>query len=306
MDYDSPLYEVLLTARERAKEHDDYTSASAVDAIAKALKGAERAFVLADELAETFPDLDLTDRTRRMVWACEEFSRIREIRHRIRTVFRLSGWKAKGVMVVGSMAPVPTKEQDLHPNGPTWELTISLPAWLLMSEDQRDRLIHHELCHALPGDLGAHTIEEHALTLARFGPATAWQAQALAAALKRPTFIAEMRAFDFDERGQGCLFETARPDLRNASEREQDGERSSLRVVQRPPRRRSTDTADFIDACREVAQQAMVLPERCNDAGTWAEAARQMAEEVEGGAEVTPFLEGRLEGLQTAIAAWAS
>jgi len=151
---------------------------------------------------------------------------LRDVR-RFDMVWRTRLWKSKGQHVLGSCSVIPLKEREMWSRGgivPYWRLTLSLPYWLLASDIERYRLIHHELCHAelveeeLPdGELvpkptaTGHDMEEHLSTLARFGARDVEQAALLFAAIMHP----RTRQIAQDERwdprtGQGIMFPPVR------------------------------------------------------------------------------------------------
>ena len=147
---------------------------------------------------------------------------------RFAVIWRTKAWRSKGQTVLGTCQAVPLKERELWSRGgrvPLWRLTISLPYWLLATEMERHRLIHHELSHAVlqeseqedgtaletPSTQG-HDIEEGLPTLARYGARDTAQAALLFAAIMHPRTrrIAQEERWD-PRTGQGIMFPPVRP-----------------------------------------------------------------------------------------------
>lgn len=135
-------------------------------------------------------------------------------------VWRCGSWKSKGQVINGQCKPIGKRELALWPNDnpPLWRIELNLPYWMLMTDDERKALIHHEMCHA-ELDLGVegkpkatgkpHTIQQHIETLGRFGAQTEDEASAIAHAYAHPNTQRLLKQYGFDAKtGQGLLWES--------------------------------------------------------------------------------------------------
>lgn len=130
--------------------------------------------------------------------------------------WRVSPWKSKGMLVFGQCKPMPKRERALWSGAgkPFWRMTLSLPAWMMMDDGERERLVHHELGHAelevsetgkeTPKGRG-HEMEEFAATVGRYGVMGEAQACVVAHAAAHPETVRLIEAAGWD-RGQGLLF----------------------------------------------------------------------------------------------------
>jgi hypothetical protein len=131
-------------------------------------------------------------------------------------VWRVKAAGSMGMVVLGTCKPVGKRErQTWRGEGPAplWRLTLALDVWCLLTEQERWRLVHHELMHATYKGSGkatpggrAHDIEEFAATVARYGLMTETQAQFVGQAVAREE-LAERWGVDAAT-GQGLLFAT--------------------------------------------------------------------------------------------------
>lgn len=92
-------------------------------------------------------------------------------------------WKKKartkgGATVFGDLALIPKRDRDLHPSPARFRMTLAIAPWLAMGENERLRLLHHELMHAVvdvdeEGNEKArtrtHDIEAFGANLKQFG-----------------------------------------------------------------------------------------------------------------------------------------
>lgn len=122
---------------------------------------------------------------------------------------------------VGKVKAVSKKRRLLWPAEagavPDFELELSLPFFLLGTEDEIERGIHELLAAcAFKGEddeptLRKADIHTYASTLGRYGISTAREAQAVAHAMAHPALTRQLAAFGFSEDGQGILFEAREP-----------------------------------------------------------------------------------------------
>lgn len=140
---------------------------------------------------------------------------------------------------VGKVKATSKKKRQMWPRGagnaPEFELELSLPFFLLGSEEEIERGLHDLLaqCAFKDDDDGTPTLKKpdisgFASTFGRYGISTAREAQAVAHLVARPDLTRELHAFGFDpESGQGILF-APREGLDNRidlGDRRRDGER---------------------------------------------------------------------------------
>lgn len=125
-------------------------------------------------------------------------------------VFDLGVSKVGDAAVRCKAAKVPEIEYHLS-DGHPYRLVVSLPVWLGLDEAQRAAAVHGALCTVLEWHttVSRGRLSVHPATMARFGPQSTLEAEAIAHAMARPAIAAELRRFDFDAAsGQGLLFET--------------------------------------------------------------------------------------------------
>lgn len=173
--------------------------------------------VLADGDTDAFPDLDVRAHMARIL-DLEEFSHLGD-----GSLIRLLWMRDTPVKddraVLGKAKPTSAKTRALWPAGavaaPWWDVTLSLAAWLVMSERDRLRLLHHELGHCgisvdAKGKTSPcstpHDIEENLNTMARFGIRSADHAKVIAAATVHPGYVAASLSYFVDPTGQAKLF----------------------------------------------------------------------------------------------------
>lgn len=118
--------------------------------------------------------------------------------------WRAGTWNRQGVVVFGRCGPTPKEYRECWTGPlpvPLFRLQLSLAYWILATEKERARLVHHELGHcALDGDKPVsvpHHIEEFADTLARFGLLSDSEGQGMAAIaiLHHPSISIDVRPF---------------------------------------------------------------------------------------------------------------
>lgn len=122
---------------------------------------------------------------------------------------------------VGKVKAVSKKRRLLWPaeagDVPDFELELSLPYFLLATEDQIERGVHELLAAcAFQGEddeptLRKADVQTYASTLGRYGISTAREAQAVAHAMAHPALSRQLAAFGFGEDGQGILFQAKEP-----------------------------------------------------------------------------------------------
>ncbi len=144
--------------------------------------------------SDGIPDLDVW-RAARTVLELDEFEGIRADSGRIEFAWRTVHAASCGKAVLGKAAKVSQRERDLWPDeagaAPWWRVTIALDLWLGATDEQRERLVHHELMHlAVDSDgkpaLRAHDVEEFVVTAKRYGASDHEQEQ-LVNALQQAT-----------------------------------------------------------------------------------------------------------------------
>jgi hypothetical protein len=169
--------------------------------------------------------MDVGAMVERLVDACDELDIPEDYADRVDVVWRVKAGASMGAVSCGTCKPVGKRERQTWRGvgpAPWWRLTLALDVWILMTEAERWRLVHHELMHAackrndnerITGPAGrAHDIEEFTATLARYGVDHGDPARFIAQAMARPEMREELRVFDVDPvTGQGLLFGSLPP-----------------------------------------------------------------------------------------------
>jgi hypothetical protein len=94
--------------------------------------------------------------------------------------WKTTSWKSRGSLIFGKAGPTPKEYRECWTGkgaAPLFRVKLSLPYWMVADEQERRRLVHHELGHCTwkDGDRGNgpagkhHDMEEFADTVARFG-----------------------------------------------------------------------------------------------------------------------------------------
>jgi hypothetical protein len=191
------------------------SNAAGLDAIAGLLEDLPP-YLRAPDYAELL-DLDVQPIVDMLIEQCEEHADLAG--HPIRLTWRVKHPSKSGKIVRGSCKVVSARERltwlgDGPP--PWWEITLSLDVWLLLTQAERIRLVHHEMMHAMV-DVDAdghekpamrpHDVEEFVATVGRFGPGSR-EALVLADHLLSHPSVAERRIeWKVDAFGQGFLFD---------------------------------------------------------------------------------------------------
>lgn len=197
-----------------------YVGAAGRKAVAEILDF-DVAFLPAECLAE-IEEMDAPAMVGRLVDECEEIDIPDTKRDRLEIVWRVKAGKSMGQVTCATCKPIGKRERQTWQGAgpaPWWRLTLALDVWLLMTTEERWRLLHHELMHAtvkknssgkITGPTGrGHGIEEHAATLARYGVGEATQAAFVGQVLARKKIVKEVRAYEIDPKtGNGLLFGT--------------------------------------------------------------------------------------------------
>lgn len=197
------------TVREKFGEDAD-----GIDRMAKALKHLP-AFVRNDDLMLAADGAlpDAAELVTDIIRTCHERGYL--LGKRILIEWRTGKWASSGMVVRGKAGPVPKRQRATWPpedGPPPWyRITLSLPAWLLMDDDARYRLIHHEMGHCGVSDAGdpsviAHDVEDFVSTASRFGPSHPDECRLAQAVAQHPETPIRMRSWEVDDRGQGQLF----------------------------------------------------------------------------------------------------
>ena len=122
--------------------------------------------------------------------------------HRVR--WRVKHGSRSGKAVLGTCAVVSAKDRTLaKQEGLTvyqWEVTLALDAWMVMTPNERQRLVHHELMHCALSEEGepktrGHDVEDFGATLGRFGAAE-WQVRPVALAMQHPETRQAVRTWE--------------------------------------------------------------------------------------------------------------
>lgn len=116
--------------------------------------------------------------------------------------------------VAGRVKVVPPADRETwlgEGDAPAFRLELSLPWWLVASEDEMERGLHAVLAACGMRDdrpvLRKPDIQAHASTLARYGVSGVRQASAVAHAQAHPSHTRLLRSFGFDpDSGQGLLW----------------------------------------------------------------------------------------------------
>lgn len=155
-------------------------------------------------------ECDLFARAVTLVDVCRELDWLHGKAEQIEWVFYTRPRSSKRRVVCGSAKAIGAKERLLAREPRWWRIEISLPYWLLATEDERYRLLHHELCHlGLDVDedgqllerpyVEAHDVEDFASTVGRFGAFGDVAVRLARAAREHPTW-------KYDAEGTGHLF----------------------------------------------------------------------------------------------------
>lgn len=140
--------------------------------------------------------------------------------YRIDVTWQRKASTYRGQIVAGKAGPTPRRDREL--GAAPFRVTLAFDVWVLLTAEERERLVHHELGHCgvtadaegRPKFVGrAHDVEDFADTIARHGLSGSGQAQAVAEAIAHPETVRRLREYDLDPvTGQGLLFgETASP-----------------------------------------------------------------------------------------------
>lgn len=195
------------------------TSAAAREKIGKLLDFSE-AYLPGHVLTE-IPECDVYAMIDLLLTDCTEIDIPPEYADRVEVVWRKSAGKSAGAVVLGTCKPIGKRERQTYRGegpSPWWRLTLALDVWILLTTEERWRLVHHELMHAtvkedaegaIVGPSGRpHDIEDFAATVARYGLGSELQARFVAQTMARPKIAEEMRrTWQVDPvTGQGLLF----------------------------------------------------------------------------------------------------
>lgn len=125
----------------------------------------------------------------------DEFAAVRGLTPEMfEIVWKTRAVKSGGAYKLGSMGPIPEEKRDLWKGDlpvPLFRLTLALPYWILATDQERERLIHHELCHAdvatkAKPSTRPHAIEENFETIKRYGPRDQSHAELILAGAVHP------------------------------------------------------------------------------------------------------------------------
>jgi hypothetical protein len=182
-------------------------------------------FWLRDEDVQAALDEDLVGPALQRLLELQEFHHLDGIPLEI-------GWSPKAAVrkdvvsadnKVGKVKATSKKKRQMWPreagNAPDFELELSLPFFLLGTEEEIERGLHDLLAHCAfkDDDDGTPTLKKpdisgFASTYGRYGIGTPREAQAVAHLVARPSLTRELNAFGYDpESGQGLLFSPREP-----------------------------------------------------------------------------------------------
>jgi len=168
-----------------------------------AWKGGPR-HVEGDALEEWKPLVeDLRARLIRLLVDCPELDKARGQKYRL--TWRTGKWTAQGGPCWGSSKPIPQPTREKYDIAESWEIVLALPIWLLLDDDGKDRLLHHELMHAATNERG-HPVAEWPETVARYGLLTRDQAVLALAGIAHESARKRVEVWGLLPTGQTTLF----------------------------------------------------------------------------------------------------
>lgn len=148
---------------------------------------------------------------RQIVTTCTERGHL--LNCRILVEWRAGGWLSQGREILGKAGPYPKRLRETWTDGdaPRFRVTLNLAYWLLASDHERLRLMHHELGHCGINGSGNpvtvhHDREEFVATMARFGPQEPADIMMADACLAHPDTDSKRREWDVNGDGQVLLF----------------------------------------------------------------------------------------------------
>lgn len=157
------------------------------------------------DLDEWAPDLsvDLRERLVELLVKCPELEKAKAKRYLL--TWRTTKWTVQGGACWGSSKSIPQPVREKTGLLETWEITLSLPVWLLLDDKGRDRLLHHELMHAATLDRG-HPVAEFPETVARYGLLCVDQAKLALAGIAHESARTRVEVWGLLPTGQTTLF----------------------------------------------------------------------------------------------------
>ena len=186
--------------------------------------GEAPAIVRNEDVVEAMPDVVgrlLTGLRQRPEFQTFEGHRI-EIRWTKSVLTRRDGLLVETVAGRSGVVPVGDRLAWSHNEPPpSFRFTLSLPWFVLASEDQRERALHELLCGCGVSSNGAPIrrqpdIVAHAATLGRYGVRSPREAVAVAHVIAHPSTLRVVRQFGFDpETRQGLLWDALEPHQQN-------------------------------------------------------------------------------------------
>ncbi len=151
-------------------------------------------------------DADLQGRRLRLLDECDELADARGLRCRL--TWRTTAWHSQGAAVWGSSKPIPQPQREKFGIEETWEIVLSLPVWMVLDGEDRDRLLHHELMHAARNERG-HPVAEFPETVGRYGLGSREQALLALTGVAHKRALAQIREWNVLPSGQLLLLESA-------------------------------------------------------------------------------------------------
>jgi hypothetical protein len=170
------------------------------DDAAKAFKGGpSHAIETACEFL-TSAGMDAREILHKLLKKCPELEGAKGQKYRL--TWRLSKWAKKGRSVFGSSGPITDKNREQFSVEESWQITLSLTKWLLLDEQGRERLIHHELMHVVTAD---HAVQEFPETVQRYGCHHKQQVEMVIAAITRDDFMLSVEKWGLGKGDQVLL-----------------------------------------------------------------------------------------------------
>lgn len=167
-----------------------------------------------EEVAPVLEELNILtagEALRQITTLCEERGGLALGRFKIE--WRTNAWISSGLSKLGHCKKYNQRlaETWIGPGKPPqFLLSLNLCYWLLATDEQRLRLMHHELGHVtlingVPDGSRVHPVEEFPDTVARFGPDRPELIAIARAVMHHPETASRMREWSVDDGGQALL-----------------------------------------------------------------------------------------------------
>jgi hypothetical protein len=201
-----PLLQFALLTDDLDGEAPEARLQRRADDATRAFKGGRRH--IPEDGVETHRPLasDLRQRLLRLLVDFPELKDAKGVRYRF--TWRTTEWRSKGAPVWGSSKPIPQPQREKFGIRESWEVILSLPVWLLLDDEGRNRLLHHELMHAARNCRG-HDVEEWPETVARYGLGQQPQALLALAGVAHKSTLQRIEVWGLLPGGQLAMFQDA-------------------------------------------------------------------------------------------------